>query len=95
MTTRCPTCGHIVTPVYCAASIPERPLLLAWTQRQAAAALGIDVDTVRVNSRPWCDGRRLVRQHCRWCGGTVAPRQRYAHEQNCLSNPARRGARSA
>ena len=74
MPTHCPTCGHLVTPVYGAASTPERPLMLAWTQRQAAGRLGTSESTLRPHLVHWCDGWRLVRQAppapvaCRWCG---------------------------
>lgn len=56
----CPTCGRRCTPVYCAVSTPEQPLLLAYTVAQAAAALGMTTQSLyRHHLIPWRGGYRL------------------------------------
>jgi hypothetical protein len=60
-TCTCPTCGRPCTPVYCAASTPEAPLLLAYTTQQAAERLGLRyARSIRRWVEPWRGGWRLT-----------------------------------
>jgi hypothetical protein len=101
--THCPTCHRPCSPVYCAASTPEAPLLLAYTVPRAAEMLGAIERVFRTRLEAWHGGWRIVppaasgaalTAPCRWCG----ERQRDGrgalalHERKCRQNPARRAA---
>lgn len=61
LVTRCPECGRPCTPVYCAASTPEAPMLLAYTMQQAAQRLGLRHGrTLWRWLEPWRGGWRLM-----------------------------------
>lgn len=97
MPTRCPCCGHQVSPVYCAASTPEQQRLLAYSVEQAEAALGLSDRALYARIERWGDGWRIVPQRdlaCRYCGERrIWRRSALAnHEARCERNPQRRAA---
>lgn len=60
-TCTCPECGRPCTPVYCAASTPEAPILLAYTVSQAAQRLGLrHPRTLNPWLTPWQGGWKLL-----------------------------------
>lgn len=56
----CPTCGRQCSPVYCAVSTSDNPLLLAYTTAQAAKILGISRVSLYERVEAWQGGWRLV-----------------------------------